>query len=183
MMQTPFLQIGTVLRPHGLQGQLRIRLHNPTSCALDMVQSIWLRLSASGAASLRRGEEQREWKLDAVRALPDGCYLVSLDGVADRTAADALRTAEVLVPREALGELAENEVYLADLVGMSVRTGAGENLGRVREVLHLNSNSLLSIARPGRPDLLLPTVEEILKHVDWAEGLVVVEPPDGLLDS
>jgi len=182
-MQTPLLQIGTVLRPHGLQGELRIRLHNPASSALEHVESVWLRQPVAVPGTTRRGDEQREWRLEAARALPDGCYLVSLAGLADRTAAEALRTAEVFVRRDDLDALEDNEVYLADLVGLSVRTVAGEDLGRVKDVLHLTDSSLLCVERPARPDLLLPAVAEILARVDLAEGVVVVDPPDGLLDT
>lgn len=180
-MQSPLLQIGTVLRPHGLRGELRVRLHNPASSALERVPHVWLRASPLDAAA--KNGTQREWQIEAARPLPDGCYLIALAGVEDRNTAESLRASQVLVERDSLDELDDDEVYLADLVGLSVRTVTGDALGHVKEVLDLNSNILLSVERPGRPELLVPTVPDVLVRVDWAERTIFVDLPEGLLDN
>ncbi|MBL9007920.1 MAG: 16S rRNA processing protein RimM [Myxococcales bacterium] len=180
-MQTSFLQIGTVLRPHGLQGELRIRLHNPVSTALDQARRIWLRLPALSTVEAQALQQPREWQIEAARRLPDGCYLVSLTGLVDRNDAETWRAAQLLVRRDELEPLEENEVYLADLVGMRVQSMAGDDLGRVKAVLGLNSNWLLSIERHDGSEILLPAVSEILKGVDLEVGLISADPPDGLL--
>ncbi len=180
-MQTPFLQIGTVLRPHGLQGELRVRLHNPASTALDKAQRIWLRLPISRTVETKDPQQPREWQVEVARRLPDGCYLVSLTGLANRNDAETWRAAQLLVRREELEPLEENEVYLADLVSMRVQTTAGEELGRVKAVLDLNTNWLLSIERHDGSEILLPAISETLIRVDLEVGLLLVEPPDGLL--
>lgn len=178
-MQPSLLQIGTVLRPHGVRGELRIRLHNPDSAALDSLTRLWLLPPSASASAV--GRQAKEWKLEAARALPEGCYLVSLEGLDDRTQAEKLRAFVVFARREDLSALAADEVYLADLVGLQARTVDGEALGQVMEVIDLKGNSLLSIQRPDRSELLLPAVAEVLVTVDFEARAVVVDPPSGLV--
>jgi 16S rRNA processing protein RimM len=113
--------------------------------------------------------------------LPDGCYLLQLAGVGDRTAAEALQGTKVFVRRDELDALDEDEVYLADLPGMMVRTVVGEELGRISRILDLNGNTLLCIAGLMGAEVLLPAVPQVLRSVDMVGGVVVVDPPDGLL--
>ena len=180
-MQTSLLQIGTVLRPHGVRGELRIRLHNPDSSALDSLTRLWLLPPSASAPAAAAVRQDKEWKLEAARALPEGCYLVSLEGLDDRTQAEKLRAFVVFARREDLSALAADEVYLADLVGLQARTVDGEVLGQVMEVIDLKGNSLLSIQRPDRSDLLLPAVAEVLVTVDFEARVVIMDPPIGLL--
>lgn len=180
-MQTSLLQIGIIAKPHALRGQLRVRLHNPASCALDTVSKVWLvHRQAVPTTPIETG---KAWDVEAVQMLPDSCYIVSLAGVADRTAAEALQGAQVYVRREELLALTENEVYLADLEGLLVRTASGDEIGRVSRVLDLNGNVLLCVARADKPEVLLPAIPQVLMNVDLTAGFLVVNPPDGLLSD
>ena len=52
----------------------------------------------------------------------------------------------------------------------------------VREVYELRPADLLEVTRPdGRP-LMIPFVREILVEVDLGEGVMIIDPPEGLLD-
>lgn len=180
-MLSPLLQIGVVARPHALRGQLRVRLHNPESCALDRVSALWLLRGAENATlSLDRN---KQWQLVASQALPGGCYIITLAGLTDRKAAEALQGAQVLVCRDDLASLAPDEVYLADLRGMSVRTVAGDELGRIAQIQDMNGNTLLCVTGTGRGEILLPAVPQVMMKVDFANGIVVVDPPEGLLGA
>lgn len=178
-MPSALLQIGVITRPHALRGQLRVRLHNSASCALGHVRSVWLKRETEGGGEPDPGQA---WNLEMAQPLPDGCYLVQLAGVSDRTTAEALQGTKVYVQRDELDALDEDEVYLADLPGMLVRTVAGEELGRISKILDLNGNTLLCIAGLMGAEFLLPAVPQVLRSVDMVGGIVVVDPPDGLLN-
>lgn len=181
-MLSALLQIGIVTKPHALRGQLRVRLHNPDSAALDRVTTVWLQREPVGGA-LSAGDSKAAWKVEAAQALPDGCYLLTLLGLKDRTAAEALQGTTVFVRRDELDLLDEGEVYLADLQGMLVKTVAGAELGRVSQILDLNGNSLLCVVGVGKQEILLPAVPQVMRDVDFSAGVVVVDPPDGLLGA
>ena len=60
-------------------------------------------------------EASKPWQLLAAKGQPDGCYLISLAGLTDRNAAQALQGTQVFVRRDDLASLDADEVYLADL--------------------------------------------------------------------
>jgi len=169
--RTSFLVSGLVTRPHGVRGELRVRLHNAASTALEEVEEIYLDLP--GAAT-----PPRCFAVAAARWVEGGA-LLELEGVADRDQADALRGAEVCVRREDLPPLGDGEIYLVDLEGCEVVTRAGDPWGRVAQVRDLGAHDVLVI-HDGEVERLLPYVPAFVVAVDLEARRVVVDPPEGL---
>jgi len=107
--------------------------------------------------------------------------LVRFEGVEDRTTAETMAKRYLLVPSEALGPLEEGEVYYHQLLGMTVVTVTGEEVGRVREVFETEPAHLLEVKAKGRTHLI-PFVERIVREIDLERGRLVIEPPPGLLE-
>jgi 16S rRNA processing protein RimM len=101
-----------------------------------------------------------------------GRWLVTFDGVADRTAAEAL-TGQILTA-DPLGPLPEDELWLHELVGAEVRDTAGVSLGTVTAVDANPAHDILVVDG----EVLIPVVF----LVEHADGVVIVDPPDGLVD-
>ena len=118
----------------------------------------------------------------AVRA--DDC--VTEDGVVARCAgidtkeaADALRGLRLHVPRSALPEPEEDEFYLADLIGLTVRHAVTDDLiGRIKSVQNFGADDLLEITPAlGGQTWYLPFTRAAVPEVKIAEGLVLADPP------
>jgi 16S rRNA processing protein RimM len=77
--------------------------------------------------------------------------------------------------------LFEAEFDYADLVGLRVRTSAGEVVGSVREVLWGSANDNLVVDGPAG-EVLIPFIEDIILAVDLPDKTITIEPIDGLLD-
>lgn len=104
-------------------------------------------------------------------------------GYDDRTAAEALTNALLQVDRASDERPEDPDEYYDDtLIGLSVITTAGEDVGQVSEVVHLPSQDLLAVSRVESPEVLVPFVPSIVTEVDLAARRVVIDPPDGLLD-
>ena len=86
--------LAEIARPHGIRGELRLKLYNPASDVLQSKPRVHL---------VPREGEARWVRLVSVREVP-GTLLVRLDGVRDREAADALRGAKLEVLRSILPE-------------------------------------------------------------------------------
>lgn len=179
-MLSELLQIGSVCKPHGLRGELRVRLHDPASDALAGLKRLWLGLDGADADPVGRG--LREWRVETVRPLDDGYWLLFLNGVTDRTGAESLRAHHLYAHRDDLPRLEDDEVYLADLVGCRVVDLDNREVGTASEVLDVAASSLLVVKRPGRQDALIPLVPEILRSVDLHSRIVQIAPPEGLLE-
>ena len=98
--------------------------------------------------------------------------------IAARPYAEALRGAEIAVPRTALPALADGEVYHADLVGLRVREGE-RAIGEVLEVSALPSVDVLRV-RTARGTIEIPMVEPYLVAIDVGAGTVDVAHSDDL---
>lgn len=160
------VRIGKVVRAVGLKGHVGIA---GSEGALAELARIALRVGG-GEPETRRIEEAR----------PQGrVWAVKIEGVADRTAAEALVGAEVLAPREELGDPGEGRHFWADLEGLPVVTAAGEAVGRVTGLYETGGVDVLVVTGEGGEKLvpLAPYVE-----VDREGRRIVVDPPEGLLD-
>ena len=106
--------------------------------------------------------------------------ILLLEGVSDRTAAEALRGEAITVPRAVLGTLDEGEFLVDDLVGCAVVDGE-RPVGRVLDVLLLPSADTLEVERPGGEPLLVPLVGDAVRSIDTAGARIDVDM--GFLDG
>jgi 16S rRNA processing protein RimM len=156
------LEVGYVARAHGVRGELRVHLHAAASTTLFDVERVWI--------------GGREMAIAHARPT-NAAILLTVEGIEDRDAAEALRGQTVEVERDAV-PLAEGEFFLADLPGYEVVTQAGEAWGRVASVLPGAQD--LIIIRDDTVERMLPVVPEFIVSVDAAARRIVIEPPEDL---
>ncbi len=102
----------------------------------------------------------------------------------DRSSVEHLMGAELFTWEDQLEELAEEEFWVKDLVGMTVVKEDGEEVGRVVSIMY-GGNDILEVRRDGDPKdktILIPFVKSIVPHVHVAEKKIVVADLPGLLD-
>jgi 16S rRNA processing protein RimM len=167
------LSIGRISRAHGLRGELRVELHFTGSDALDQVDELWL------AEGIDTPDGARCYVIEAARPVPKA-YLVKLQGIDDRNAAEPLQRRSVWVPRSALPASDESEYYLVDLIGAKVVGPEGE-IGIVTEIATHPSVDAIVIATPDGRTLEQPLVPDWIKRVSVAEKLVELSTLEGLI--
>lgn len=165
------LPIGAIIRAHGVRGQLRVRAFSVESAALQGAR----RLFVAGAERLVEGRVERV-------ASERGEWLVKLRGVDDRDAAEALQGSQVALPRHELPPLADDQLYVADLIGCALLDGSGAPLGTIAAVENYGAQELL-VVDTAAGQALVPFVEPIVLSVDLLERQVVCDPPEGLFDA
>jgi 16S rRNA processing protein RimM len=110
-----------------------------------------------------------------------GELLVRFEGVRDRDAAGELRGTWLIVDSSTLAPSDDpDEFHDYELVGLTVRTIDGTEIGVVEDVLH-SGQDLLAV-RAGSREILVPFVKAIVTDVDVASGVLVIDPPPGLID-
>ena len=170
-----WLSVGKIVGVQGLQGELRV---NPAS---DFPE----RFTTPGPRWLRsnKGSEPKEIQLKKGRQLPGkSLFVVRLEGIDNRSAAEALVGQDVLVSADDRPELAEGEFHLLDLVGLEVRLMAdGPPIGTVSDLIS-GGNDLLELTKANGRKLLIPFVEAIVPEVRLEEGWLLLTPPPGLLE-
>jgi 16S rRNA processing protein RimM len=153
--------IGTIGRPHGVRGLLRVQSFATPPAAIVRY----------GALSDGAGQ-QLHLALVSDGAMP----VVRIAGVADRDAAARLTGTKLYADRAAFAPEAEDEFYHADLIGLRAEDASGQPLGTVTAVEDYGAGAMLSIARGGA-EVLLPFTRAAVPVVDIPGGRVVVDPP------
>ena len=171
MKDDNFIHMGTLSRPHGIRGEICVDWYADSPELLG------------GVFYLQGGQESPR-KVEGARVrMHQGRPLLTLPHVPDRTAAETLRGVRILVARESLPPLSEDEAYLHDILGLSViDQDTGQVLGVVEHVEFTAGHDLWSIRSEDGREILLPAVEEFIADIDLDAGVVRVSPPPGLLD-
>ncbi|GGK42764.1 ribosome maturation factor RimM [Nocardia camponoti] len=170
------LVVGRVAKSHGVRGELvvDVRTDEPD---VRFAPGVVLH------GKMPKDKATRDYTVKSARE-HSGRLLVFVDGINDRTAADALRGMLFVVDSDALPPSDDDDAYYDhELEGLRVELTDGTLIGKVSEVLHSAAGELLAVkaADDGR-EILIPFVTAIVPTVSLADGLVVITPPEGLLD-
>jgi 16S rRNA processing protein RimM len=165
--------VGRIGRPHGVRGEVvvGVRTDDPES-------------RFAVGARLATGDDARVGSLTvAATRWQSGELIVRFKGVGDRTAAGELTGTWLSVDSETLESLDDpNEFRDHELIDLTVRTVGGEVVGVVADVLHHGQDLLAISPAAGAGEILVPFVRAIVTEVDVRGGVVVIDPPPGLLN-
>lgn len=168
MTGSAFIVLGKIVGAYGVQGWVRVHpfADDPSS---------WGRMKAWQLG--REGEPPESWRdVVPVRSkLQSDGLLVQLEGVPDRTAAEALKGALVGAAREALPATGKDEYYWADLIGLDVVNGRDERLGSVKELIESAASDVLVVVADDGTERLLPFVSAVVLDVDVTARRIRVE--------
>ena len=162
--------LGIVAAPHGVRGLVRIRSF--TEDPMD--------IAAYGELSDETGKKQ--YRVEALSAVK-GAVLARIEGVADRTAAEAVRGLRLYVERERLPATGEREWYEADLIGLAAVGRDGRDWGKVMAFHDFGAGRTMEVSggSASRQSVMLPFTDEAVPEIDIEGGKVVVDPPAGVL--
>ncbi|MEO7328984.1 MAG: ribosome maturation factor RimM [Minicystis sp.] len=178
MAEVRYVPVAVVARPHGIQGEIRLKIYNQDSELLHAFVATAKKPAGPVALKLRLADKsERPLVLTSVRDA-DKAMLVRIQGVADRNGVELLRGAEILVPRDAFPEPEEGEFYACDLEGARAML-EGKEIGKVTGIQSYPTCDALLIMRP-EGLLEVPLVEAYIASVNVAEGVVDLRTIDGL---
>lgn len=153
----PLLHAGRVGKPHGLDGSFYVT--RPRPALLDAGREL--------IVGERRERIER-------RAGTDAHPILRFAGFHDRSAVEALRGADLLVPQDEAPELEEDEWWPEELQGCQVHDGAQE-VGIVRSLLSLPSCDVLEVDRDDGSELLVPLIQDAVRAVDVAARRIEID--------
>ncbi len=169
--QTPsngFIVLATIVRPHGLKGEVKLSL----SCSgLDRL------LTCKPLRLMKDGRELKEVTIIRSFQHPDGDAVVRLKEVVGVDEAEALRGAYLAVLDGEQPVLPPDNFYLHELVGLAVFTTTGEDLGRIEEVMNGLANGVC-VVRKGEKETLVPALKSVVREVDLKARRMTVELPE-----
>jgi 16S rRNA processing protein RimM len=162
--------VGTIVRPQGNRGQVIVAPE--TDFADDRFREgarLATRVDGSGRTLVVINRRQHQ-----------GRWVIGFEGVTTIDDAEALRGAELRIAPELLTPLPPGQFYVHDLIGCRVETHAGGMIGTVERV-DLAGSPLLVVPVKGQ-EVLIPLAEAICRRVDVQARLIVIDPPEGLIE-
>ncbi len=167
-----FAQVGKVIKAHSIKGELKVLAYSGDPQDFKAFPRL-LFVDEQAAVS-------DEYKVAICR--PQAKFvIIKLSGIDDRTAAEAMRGAEIWADKDLLPVLGEDEFYWHDLIGLRVETGHGDDLGTVRSLFESAAADIMVIKGQGR-EYLIPAQDKFIASIDHDAGLLIINDTPGLLD-
>jgi 16S rRNA processing protein RimM len=156
--------LGRVTAPFGVRGWIKVHPYGDDPQSWAAIPQWWIG---------REPEDWRELRLEELRPHGSG-VIAKLEGVTDRSLAQALAGLDFAAPREALPATASDEYYWGDLIGLRVEGSEKRPLGRVERLIESGAGQVLGV-RDGERERLIPFVAPVVAEVDLAAGVIRVD--------
>ncbi|WNL42769.1 ribosome maturation factor RimM [Halomonas sp. PAMB 3264] len=161
--------LGKLTSPHGVKGWLKVYSYTSPIDSILQYPEWWV----------RQGDTLT--RMPVIQGRQQGkALVVQLEDVNDRTAAEALAQAEILLPKSVLPILADDEYYWHELEGLNVFTRSGERLGQISYLFETGANDVIVVRGDSeaidKRERLLPYLpDDVVLDIDLVEGRMIVD--------
>lgn len=167
-----FMNVGKVVNTHGIRGELKI---------MPLTDFPEVRFAKNAELYLFTPDNHPVLVHVESARLHKNMYIVRLKEYGNINEVEKFKGSIAKVSKENLAELEENEYYFHQIVGCTVVTEEGENLGTISEILTPGANDVWVVKTAAGKEILLPVIDDVVLDVDVNEKLVKVHLMEGLL--
>ena len=166
-----YLIIGEITGTHGVRGEVKVfpLTDNPERFKLlrevflsDKQGNILNKLNCTGSKNVKN------------------MVVLGFKEIPDMNSAELLKGKYLSVSRENAVTLPEDSYFICDLTGLEVFNTDNELIGKVSDIITTGANDVYVIDRPGKKQLLLPAIKEVIKDVNISKGQITVSILPGL---
>ena len=152
------------MRPHGIGGRVLLGLDASVSGVVVAGLELFI------------GNAEASTSHEVISAeVHSHALLVKLSGLNDRDAAELAAGKEIFVRRDALPQTGPDEYYDFDVVGASVTTVGGRDLGRIIDIIVTGANDVY-VAEGPEGEILIPAISAAIIEIDRNQGRIVIDP-------
>jgi len=152
----------------GLRGELKIYPYSENKERFETLKTIYF--------------NDAEVKIEQVR-YKDNLVILKIQGVDDRTSAEACRGKEVFMKDEELEDLPEGTYYVKDILGFLVEDASRGIIGTLKDVRDNGAQDLFIIEKTNGGELLVPAVEQFFTAVDLDRKVVLIDLIEGMYED
>lgn len=171
---TEYLNVGKIVNTQGLKGEVRV---------ISQTDFPEQRYKKGAVLTLFQEKKAPVELIISSHRKHKNFDIVSFEGHPSINDVEKYRDGILKVTKDNLVELAENEFYYHEIIGLTVIDEEGKEIGKIKEILSPGANDVWVIQRTKKKDALIPYIESVVKHVDVEKGIVDVEIPEGLIDD
>lgn len=154
---------------HGVKGLLKMKLFgDDPDLLLD-------------AGPLYDHDQKTAFEIASLQA-HGNIFLVKIEHIKDRTAAEKCRGTKLYLDRDKLPKIKKkNTFYHIDLIGLIAKSAEDKEIGKVINVTNFGAGDLLEIKPKKGASFYLPFTKTTVPDVDLDKKEMTVEIPEGLL--
>lgn len=164
-------QLGYVVKPHGLKGEVQIFLDVDSPQEYNELESVFV----------LRGQQLVPFFIESIAVRGDKA-IVAFEDVETVEEAKGLKSAALYLPLDSLPELDDESFYYHDLVNYSLVDKEQQVIGKISAVLDTGAQELLEVKHDSGKEILVPLSDELIIKVDKQNQVLVMEIPEGLVD-
>ncbi|WP_057879182.1 ribosome maturation factor RimM [Levilactobacillus paucivorans] len=169
-----YYTIGTIVNTHGIKGEVRV------IATTDFPEKRFV--VGHKVYAFRKDQPTPEvFEIASVRQHKN-FILLSFKGKPSINDVEYLKQSTLKIAADQLedDDLKPGEYYYHQIIGLDAVTEDGEKLGTIKDIMQTGANDVWVVARPDKPDLLLPKIKQVIKGVDLDQHQVTVELMEGL---
>jgi 16S rRNA processing protein RimM len=185
MPEPEYAIVGLIRKAQGIRGEVVIE---PLTDKPDVVFASGSRVFAGTSSGdlavvhdVRGAEEIPTLTVSVSKPFKKG-LIVQFEELQDRDSAELWRGRYLLAPFSELPPLQEDQVYLHDLIGMSVVSATGDRYGAVTTFYELPQGIMLDV-QTDHGSVMIPYRPEIIVRTDIEARTIVVNDTLGLFDD
>jgi 16S rRNA processing protein RimM len=165
------LQVGVITSTHGVRGEVKVFPTTDDAARFKKLKQV----------ILDDGRQQIPMEIASVKFFKN-MVILKFKGIDNINDVEKYRRARLLVTRENAVPLAENEYYIADLIGLLAKSDEGEELGTITDVLQTGANDVYVITTPEKKEILVPAIRDCILQVDIEKQEMRIHLLPGLRD-
>lgn len=166
-----FLQVGVITSTHGVRGEVKVFPTTDDPARFKKLKQV----------ILDDGKQKIDLEIASVKFFKN-MVILKFKGIDNINDVEKYRRAQILVTRENAVPLAENEYFIADLIGLAAKSDEGEDLGIIEDVLQTGANDVYVIRTPQKEEILVPAIKECIINVNLEQNEMLIHLLPGLRD-
>ncbi len=175
MEKQKFLLVGKIVGAHGIKGNIKVYSYS---------ESIFLHTQVHHIFFMDTGGIQKKSKIKWAKLHQGQMFLLSLEGIESRNAAEALVGTSLFIEKDKIPKIDDGSYYWFDIIGLSVFTVDNEYKGIIESIIPTGANDVYLVKCPrdsgGEEEILVPALESVVMEIDLNKGRMTVTLPEGL---
>jgi len=165
------MAVGAIVKVFGVRGDVIVQPMTDFPGRLRRARALWIGTDTHAAL---------ETRVERVAVSPRGIRL-KLRGIDDRSAAEGLRGKLLFIDEGHAAPLKKGEFFVHDILGLTVRSETGVDLGTVADVLRYPASDVYVVRGPAG-EIMIPAVREFVLSVDIAARTMTVRLIEGMTE-
>jgi 16S rRNA processing protein RimM len=168
-----WFNVGKIVNTHGIQGEVRV---------ISKTDFADIRYKKGNSLFLFLPDKNEPIEL-VVKShrVHKNFDLLTFEGYNNINQIEKFKGGILKVPETQLSELDKDEYYFHEIIGCTVVTDEGEEIGKIREILTPGANDVWVVKANNGKEYYIPYIADVVKKVDVHEKRIIITPLEGLL--